>query len=147
MNIPVDLSNAGIPKPSIMKPSVHHETSTTSYTERSSSHKVHLNEHSVQPPEPLHQQRSSSSGYTKRSTHDVPVATRPVSAQPSDRTVNELRINVSSPYSPKPQEKVPIQLDSKIPQQRITRSVPNRSSEIYSETREKNFSSPFSVHQ
>lgn len=110
MSIPVDLTNAAISKPSIMKPSVPpQEFNMLSNADRNPSEP------------PLTQQRSSSSGHTKRVVHDLPATSRPVIAQPADRTVNELRVNVSSPHPSKVQEKAPTQLDSKISQQRITR--------------------------
>jgi len=49
--------------------------------------------------------------------------TRPSAAPSSDLSVNELRVNLSSPSANQQQKKVSIQLDEKTPQQRITKLI------------------------
>jgi hypothetical protein len=74
---------------------------------------------------PTTQQRTSPS-YPKRSVHDVPsmtTTTRPSAAPSSDLSVNELRVNLSSPSANQQQKKVSIQLDEKTPQQRSTKLI------------------------
>jgi len=74
---------------------------------------------------PTNQQRISPS-YPKRSVHDVPsmtTTTRPSTAPSSDLSVNELRVNLSSPSANQQQKKVSIQLDEKTSQHRITKLI------------------------
>jgi hypothetical protein len=72
-------------------------------------------------------QQAPLSNHTRRSVPDIPsIATttiRPSTAHPSERTVNELRINLSSPSSLQQQTKVLHQFNDKIPQQHITKLI------------------------
>jgi hypothetical protein len=72
--------------------------------------------------ESYNQQRSLSS-IAKRSVPDIPSITtiRPSTSHSSERTVNELRVNLSSPSSFLQEKKVSLQYDEKIPQQYITK--------------------------
>jgi hypothetical protein len=49
--------------------------------------------------------------------------TRPSTAPSSDLSVNQLRVNLSSPPANQQQKKVSNQLDEKNPQQRITKLI------------------------
>lgn len=110
--IPVDLTRASDPTPSIPQ-------------RRSNSPHGYLNDNSppysesTNPPRPV-------SSYVKRSVPEIPstIYNRPMSAQSTDRTVNELRVNLSSPPPYQQQKKVTLQIDENSPeqqQQRVTR--------------------------
>jgi hypothetical protein len=121
VSIPIDLTNATIPKPSIMKSSSLNQQQDPNY-HQTRIYGVHANpnENTTQYSESNNQQWPVSS-YAKRSAQDVPSTNRPLTAHSTDRTVNELRVNLSSPSTYQQQKKVSLQIDEKIPeQQRLT---------------------------
>ena len=71
--------------------------------------------------------RDHLSNHIKRSVPDIPSITtttiRPSTAHSSERTVNELRVNLSSPSSVQQQTKVLHQFNDKMPQQYITKLI------------------------
>jgi hypothetical protein len=122
VSIPIDLTNATIPKPSIMKSSSLNQQQDPNY-HQTRIYGVHANpnENTTQYSESNNQQWPVSS-YVKRSAQDVPSTNRPLTAHSTDRTVNELRVNLSSPSPYQQQKKVSLQIDEKIPeQQRLTK--------------------------
>jgi len=122
VSIPIDLTNATIPKPSIMKSSSLNQQQDPNY-HQTRIYGVHTNpnENTIQYSESNNQQWPVSS-YVKRSVQDVPSTNRPLTAHSTDRTVNELRVNLSSPSTYQQQKKVSLQIDEKIPeQQRLTK--------------------------
>ncbi len=129
MNIPVDLTNASVPiikSSSSLTPSIQQQDSNFNNNRIYGLH-GNPNENTLHSFESNNQKRPLSS-YTKRSVHDIPTTNRPSTAHSSsDRTVNELRVNLSSPSSFQQQNKISLQIDEKIPppqqQQRITRLI------------------------
>lgn len=124
MNIPIDLTHASPSKSPIKKLSPnqqqefnlnHHQNyELLMNPKENTTHYNDLNNNNN------NQQRPSSS-YSKRTVHDVPITNRPSTAHSTDRTVNELRVNLSSPSTFQQQKKVSLQIDEQIPQQRITK--------------------------
>jgi hypothetical protein len=114
VNIPIDFTNASRTKSS----SNQQDSNLNNNNNRTYGLQVNSNENPVHHFEPHHQQRPTSS-YSKRTEPDIPITTRPSTAKSTDRTVNELRVNLSSPPSYL-QQQSPLQIDEKNPQQRIT---------------------------
>ncbi len=123
MNIPIDFTNASSSNSPIIKSSSNQQQdSNFNITNRTYGLHANPNENTVRYFESNNQQRPSSS-YAKQSVHDIPITNRPSTAQSYDRTVNELRVNISSPSPYQQEKKVSLQIDEKIPQQRITRFI------------------------
>jgi hypothetical protein len=129
VNIPIDVTTAvqsqASNAPSSLPLSVSNSQSQTSTTKHSNDRysdvKIHRQEDLVQSSESLNHARPSTN-ITKRTVHDVSMINRPLTNTYSmDRTVNELKINLVSPYSTKPHERVSLPLDSQIPQQHTNR--------------------------
>jgi len=123
VNIPIDFTNASSSNSPIIKSSSNQQQdSNFNSTNRTYGLHTNPNENTVRYFESNNQQRPSSS-YAKQSVHDIPITNRPSTAQSYDRTVNELRVNISSPSPYQQEKKVSLQIDEKIPQQRITRFI------------------------
>ncbi len=138
MTIPVDVTNASIspppPQQEVLRSSLKKSFSTQNELDQIPSNrtyglKINPNENVIHYLDPYTNQKSSLN-YTKHSIPDLPSMTtinRPTTTHSLERTVNELRIDMSGPYSSQPhvinqqQKKVTIQLGEKIPPQRITR--------------------------
>jgi hypothetical protein len=132
--IPVDTSLASPPQRDFLRSSLKKSSSTQNELDqippnRTYGLKIDPNEQVIHYLDPYAQQRPSSN-HTKRSIPDLPSMTtinRPATTTSLERTVNELRINMSGPYSSQPQiinqqqKKVTIQIGGKIPPQRISR--------------------------
>jgi hypothetical protein len=116
VNIPVDLSNAALSN------SPRQQQDSNVNNNRTSGLNVNPNENAPYYFESNNQQRPSSS-YSKRFVPDIPTTNRPSTAHSYDRSVNELRVNISSPPPYQQQKKVSLQIDEKVPQQRITRLI------------------------
>jgi hypothetical protein len=123
VNIPIDLTNASSSTTPIIKSSSNQQQdSNFNNKNRTSGLHGNTNENTVRYFESNNQQRPSSS-YAKQSVHDIPITNRPSTAQSYDRTINELRVNISSPSPYQQEKKVSLQIDEKIPQQRVTRLI------------------------
>jgi hypothetical protein len=124
VTIPVDLTNAALsPHSSLKKSSSSQNELDQIPSNRTYGVKINPKENVIHYIDPYVPQRPSSN-YTKRSIPDLPSMTtvnRPSTAHSLERSVNELRINMSVPCSSQPQKKVTIQLGENIPPQRITR--------------------------
>ena len=96
MNIPIDLTNASTTYSSISRSTSQPDTNSN-----------RMFENTIHNPQPL------SSSHEKQSVQD----TRPS----IDRTVNELRVNLSSPSAYQQPVQNSLQIDENLPQQYITR--------------------------
>ena len=113
MNIPIDFTNAAISKPSSQDSPYNQNRPYTSQTNPNESKSYYSGSNS--PPRPV-------SSYAKRSTPDLPTTNRPSTAHSTDRSVNEMRVNLSSPSPYQQQKKVSLQIDENhAQQQRVTK--------------------------
>ena len=96
MNIPIDLTNASTTHSPLIKSTSQPDTNSN-----------RIFENAIHNPQPL------SSSHGKQSVQDNRSST--------DRTVNELRVNLSSPASYQQPKKVSLQSNENIPQQYISR--------------------------
>ncbi|CAF2999656.1 unnamed protein product [Rotaria sp. Silwood2] len=117
INIPIDFTNASLTNSTIktssssFSPSIQQQDSNVNNNNnRTYGIKFSPYENTIHSLDPHNQQQQLSSSLTTN---------RSSTSQLSDRTVNELRVNLSSP-STSQQQKTSYQLDEKIPQQRIT---------------------------
>ncbi|CAF1002928.1 unnamed protein product [Rotaria sordida] len=136
INIPIDLTNASLSNSSLktssapFSPSIQQQDSNFNNNNRTYGLKISPYENAIHYLD-SHNQQQSSSNYDKRALQELSsisttTTNRSSTSQLSDRTVNELRVNLSSPptfqqqQQQQQQQKTSFQLDEKIPQQRIT---------------------------
>lgn len=134
--------------PTKTSPSIQQQDSNFNHnTPRSYGSKTNLYENTVHYIDPYKQQVQSSPNYENRPIQDIsPIVehNRPLSAQLSDRTINEVRLNISPPSTyQEQQKKMSIELDEIMPQQRMTRFEIKISKETLSK---KNFFSSKQIH-
>jgi hypothetical protein len=119
VNIPIDFINTTTSKSSIIKSSSQDSTYQQNRTYANQNENTSHYSESNNPPRP-------HSSYAKRLPQDLPSTNRPLTAHSTDRTVNELRVNLSSPSSYQQQKKVSLQIDEKLPQQQQQQRVTNK---------------------
>ncbi|CAF3822953.1 unnamed protein product [Rotaria magnacalcarata] len=130
VNIPIDLTNAALPKstiktplPSPLSPSIQQPDLNFNHT-RTYDLKVSPYENTIHYLDARNQPQLLTN-YENQSVQEMSSTgpmNRPSLSQLSDRSVNELRVNISSPpaYQEQPQKTTSILIDEKLPQQRIT---------------------------
>ncbi len=113
MTIPIDFTNAAISKSPSQDSPYNQNRPFSSHTNPNESKSHYSGSNS--PPRPV-------SSYAKRSPQDIPTTNRPLTAHSTDRSVNELRVNLASTSPYQQQKKVSLQIDEKLPQQqRVTK--------------------------
>ncbi|CAF3143740.1 unnamed protein product [Rotaria socialis] len=133
VNIPIDLTNAALPNSTIktppsssLSPSIQQSDSNFNHTRTTRTYglKVSPHENTIHCLD-AHKQPQLLTNYENQSVQEISSTgpmNRPLLSQLSDRPVNELRVNISSPpaYQQQPQKTTSIPIDEKLPPQRIT---------------------------
>lgn len=115
MNIPIDFTHASFPPSPITKPFISNHSQDSN---QPSNSRANPNENVIHYYQSNEQPRSAAN-FTKRLSADLSNQNR----TSNERTVNELRVNISAPTTHQQQQNVPIPPDEKLlqQQQRVTK--------------------------